>query len=195
MDEHKFKTLLTILAVAVGSLFYLYDPSADRLIADARTGVHSLLHGDPGANPVYAQGRVEIDDGSRRIRLVATSRLTPWDDCERQLERQIDSMAVGCDDCTVESIKCDFEPSERYRRMLRGEPVHTTYARLTRRSDEHRSTALVVWGLSDRESKRWCRQMIARIRAARDELPRYAWRFTDTGRLLRSIGDIEAACH
>lgn len=186
---------LIVLIVIVGAVwFYLYSPRADHLMVRAYDNYQGLFHEAPEKNPLYGESRIRFEAGSREMTLVAVARLKPWDDCRTQLEGYTQSIARGCRNCEVQSLECNTEPGRRYERMLSGENAVTRYVHLQQKHEDYRRMAVVLWGLTDREARAWCGGFTESLRAARDEVPDRAFRFSAEGQAARRLGGLQVEC-
>lgn len=186
---------LLVLALIVGvAWFYLYSPRADHLMLQASDNYQRMFHPAPQENPVYGESRIRFEAGSRSMTLVAVARLKPWDNCDAQLRAYTQSVVAGCRDCEVQSFECNTEPDRRYERMLSGGSAVTRYVHLHNAHEDFRRMAIVLWGLTDREAKAWCGQLVESMRQTRNKLPGHAFRFSPEGQAVRRLGDLRVEC-
>lgn len=188
------KQLLVVAVIVGATWFYLYSPRADHLILQASDNFQRMFHPDPQENPVYGESRIRFEAGSREMTLVAVARVKPWDNCDAQLRGYTRSVIKSCRDCEVESFECNTEPDRRYERMLSGGSAVTPYVHLYNRHEEFRRMAIVLWGLTEREAKAWCGQLVESVRATRQQLPGHAFRFSAEGQAVRRLGNLRAEC-
>lgn len=188
------KQLLVVAVIVAAAWFYLYSPRADHLMLQASDNFNALFHPAPRENPVYGESRIRFETGSRQMTLVAVARLKPWDNCRAQLQAYTESVIGSCRNCEVQSFECNTEPDRRYERMLSGESAVTRYVQLRNEHEDFRRMAIVLWGLTDREARAWCGQLVESVRQSRNQLPDSAFRFSAEGRAVRRIGDLRAAC-
>jgi hypothetical protein len=188
------KHLIAIGVIVAAIWFYLYSPRADHLMVRASDNFQAMFHEPATEAPLYGETRIRFGAGSRDMSLVAVARLKPWDDCRAQLEAYTRSVIGSCRDCEVESFECNTDPDRRYENMLSGGDAVTSYVQLRNAHEDFRRMAIVLWGLTDREARAWCGQLVESVRSARGELPDHAFRFSAEGRALRRLGNLRADC-
>ena len=106
--------------------------------------------------PVYVEGRITMEVANREIETVFIGEMVSRDDCEHRSRRMLENLFEGCLRCEIRRLQCRDSLEKRYLRLFNDRATHTTYVSMNRGNRWERNGRMVVWGLTDHESRLMC---------------------------------------
>jgi hypothetical protein len=116
------------------------------------------------SDPVYVEGRVTMEIPGREIETVFVGEMVSRDDCRERSRRMLEKLFEDCPKCTVRRLHCRDELERRYLRLFNNKTTYTTYVSMDRGNRWERNGRIVVWGLTDRESRQMCESVKRLVR-------------------------------